>query len=183
VTGKRVMLGVITGAHGVRGEVKVKAFTADPRALARYGALEDEAGGREFKASVRGVARDLAIVRLDGVDTRDAAEALRGVKLYVARAALPKPRRGEIYVSDLEGLDAFDTSGARLGRVARVLNYGAGDVLEIARDDGGELLVPFAKRMVPEVDLAAGRVVVDPPVESDAKPERGAPDSGVGSAP
>ena len=165
---KRVMLGVIAGAHGGRGEVKVKAFTADPRALARYGALEDEAGGRAFKARVRGVARDLVIVRLEGVDTRDAAEALKGVKLFVARAALPAPRRGEIYVSDLEGLDAFDVAGARIGRVARVLNWGAGDVLEIARDDGGELLVPFAKRMVPVVDLDARRVVVDPPVESAA---------------
>jgi 16S rRNA processing protein RimM len=174
---KRVMLGVVAGAHGVRGEVKLKSFTADPRAIVRYGALEDESGARRFAARVRGVARGLVIARLDGIETRDQAEALKGTKLFVARAALPRPRRGEIYVADLEGMEAVDTAGAPLGRIARVLNWGAGDVLEIARPAAEPLLVPFARRMVPEIDLAAGRVVVDPPVETEARAESGAEDA------
>jgi 16S rRNA processing protein RimM len=164
------MLGVVTGAHGVRGEVKVKTFTAEPRSLVRYGALEDESGARRFKARIRGGARGLVIAAFDGVATRDQAEALKGVKLYVARAALPKPKRGEYYIADLVGLAAVNRDGTRLGRVSEVLNYGAGDVLEIARDDGTTLLLPFADRMVPEVDIAAGRIVIEPPQEIVVEP-------------
>ena len=171
-----MLLGVITGAHGVRGEVKLKSFTSDPRAIARYGALEDESGARRFGCRAVGVARGLVIARLEGVDDRDQAEALKGTRLYVARDALPRPRRGEVYVADLEGLQAFDTAGRALGRIARVLNWGAGDVLEIARPDAEPLLIPFAARMVPEVDLAAGRVVIDPPVEVEARVDGASPE-------
>jgi 16S rRNA processing protein RimM len=165
------MLGVVTGAHGVRGEVKVKAFTADPRALARYGALTDASGARSFALQVRGAARGLAIARIEGVDTRDAAEALKGIELFVPRAKLPRPRRGEVYVADLVGLSAVTAAGDEVGRVARVVNYGAGDVLEIERPGQESLLLPFAAPMVGEVDVEAGRVVVDPPAEVEARGE------------
>jgi 16S rRNA processing protein RimM len=166
---RRVMLGVVTGAHGVRGEVKVKSFTADPRALGRYGALSDARGARSFALQVRGSARGLVIARIDGVDTREAAEALKGVELFVSRACLPKPRRGEVYIADLVGLAAVDAAGQPVGRVERVLNYGAGDVLEIARPGQEALLLPFAAPMVGEIDLASGRVVVAPPAEIEAR--------------
>lgn len=175
------MLGVITGAHGVRGEVKVKTFTTDPRALARYGALSDAAGARSFTLAMRGTARGLAIVRIDEIDTRDAAEALKGIELFVARDKLPKARRGEVYIADLIGLAAVTAAGEAVGRVARVLNYGAGDVLEIERQGAETLLLPFAAPMVGDVDIAAGRVVVAPPAEIEARPEDGG-DAGDGEA-
>lgn len=167
------MLGVITGAHGVRGEVKVKTFTADPRALVRYGALSDAPGKRSFQLAMRGTARGLAIARIDGVDTRDAAEALKGVELWVPRDKLPKAKRGEFYIADLVGLAAVTEAGETIGRVARVLNYGAGDVLEIERPGTDTLLLPFAAPMVGEVDVAGGRVFVSPPDEVEARPEPG----------
>lgn len=167
------MLGVITGAHGVRGEVKVKTFTADPRALVRYGVLSDAPGKRSFKLAMRGTARGLAIARIDGVDTRDAAEALKGVELWVPRDKLPKARRGEFYIADLVGLAAVTEAGETIGRVLRVLNYGAGDVLEIERPGADTLLLPFAAPMVGEVDVAGGRVLVSPPDEVEARPEPG----------
>lgn len=163
------MLGVITGAHGVRGEVKVKTFTADPRAIARYGALGDATGTRSFALKLRGSARGLVIAQIAGIDTRDAAEALKGVELFVARDKLPKPRRGEVYIADLVGLAAVTADGTAVGRVARVLNYGAGDVLEIERPGAESLLLPFAAPMVGEVDVAGGHVVVSPPDEIEAR--------------
>lgn len=163
------MLGVITGAHGVRGEVKVKTFTADPRAIARYGALGDASGTRSFALKLRGSARGLVIAEIAGIDTRDAAEALKGVELFVARDKLPKPRRGEVYIADLVGLAAVTADGTTVGRIARVLNYGAGDVLEIERPGAESLLLPFAAPMVGDVDVAGGRVVVSPPDEIEAR--------------
>jgi 16S rRNA processing protein RimM len=165
------MLGVITGAHGVRGEVKVKTFTADPRAIARYGTLSDAAGTRSFALKPRGSARGLVIAAIEGVGTRDAAEALKGVELFVARDRLPRPRRGETYIADLVGLAAVGPDGAAIGRVARVLNYGAGDVLEIERPGAEALLLPFAAPMVGEVEPERGRVFVSPPTEVEARGE------------
>ena len=173
------MLGVITGAHGVRGEVKVKAFTAAPRALMRYGTLADEPGTRSFDLTVRGMARDLVIARIAGVDTRNAAEALKGVKLFVARDKLPKPKRGEVYIADLVGLQAVSPDGVAIGRVTQVMNYGAGDVLEIERPGSDALLLPFAAPMVGDVDVSAGRIVVVPPAEIEVRDE----DSDAGDAP
>lgn len=173
------MLGVITGAHGVRGEVKVKTFTADPRAIARYGALSDAAGTRSFALKPRGSARGQVIAAIDGVDTRDAAEALKGVELFVARDRLPRPRRGETYIVDLVGLAAVAADGTAIGRVTRVVNYGAGDVLEIERPGAEALLLPFAAPMVGDVDIENGRVVVSPPAEIEA---RGGDDDSVAGA-
>jgi 16S rRNA processing protein RimM len=155
----------------VRGEVRIKAFTANPRSIGRYGPVEDETGARQFKLTVRGETKGLVIARLDGVADRNQAEALRGLRLYVPRDKLPKPRRGEWYVADLVGLAVEDTGGTALGKVRSVQNFGAGDVLELERTDGTTEFLPFTKAVVPEVDIEAGRVVIDPPAEIEAREE------------
>lgn len=155
----------------MRGEVRIKAFTENPRAIGRYGPVEDETGARKFKVTVRGETKGLVIARLDGVADRNQAEALKGLRLYVPRDKLPKPKRGEWYVADLIGLAAVDTGGTPLGRVKSVQNFGAGDVIEIERQDGTTEFLPFTKQVVPEVDVAGGKVVIDPPAEIEARAE------------
>ena len=167
--GERLCVGVIAGAHGVRGLVKIKSFTDDPANLTAYGPLTDESGARRYQVAVTGRAKGVLLARIEGVGDRDAARALRGARLYVARAALPEPEDEEYYHADLIGLAVEDRAGAPLGRVAAVQNFGAGDILEIERPDQGTLLVPFTKAAVPLVDPAGGRVVVEPPEEIEAQ--------------
>lgn len=173
---KRLCLGVIVGAHGVRGLVRIKSFTADPAAVGAYGALEDKAGERRFDVRITGQAKGVVLARIGGVDDRDAAEALKGTGLWVARAALPAPEDAEeFYHADLIGLAAEDRQGQAVGSVIAVHTFGETDVLEVAPAAGGEtLMVPFTKASVPEVDVAGGRVVVDPPAEIEPGPEGGA---------
>jgi 16S rRNA processing protein RimM len=168
---KRILVGAIAGAHGVRGEVRIKSFTANPRAIGRYGPVEDETGARSFKLTVRGEVKGLVIARLDGVADRNQAEALKGLRLYVPRAKLPRPRRGEWYVADLIGLAAEDAGGAPLGRVKSVQNFGAGDVIELERTDGATEFLPFTKAVVPAVDIEGGKVVIAPPDEIEVRDE------------
>ena len=165
-----ICLGAIAGAHGVRGLVKIKSFTREPTDLTAYGPLSDETGERRFEFTVTGQAKGLLVARIEGVADRDAAQALRGVRLYVARAALPEPEDAEeFYQADLIGLAAEDPQGRRLGKIAAVENHGAGDYLEIARPQGAPLLIPFTSAAVPLIDLEGGRVVVDPPEEIEAR--------------
>ncbi len=166
---ERLCVGVIAGAHGVRGLVKIKSFTDDPANLTAYGPLTDESGARRYQVAVTGRAKGVLLARIEGVGDRDAARALSGARLYVARAALPEPEDEEYYHADLIGLAVEDRAGAPLGRVAAVQNFGAGDILEIERPDQGTLLVPFTKAAVPLVDPASGRVVVEPPEETEAQ--------------
>jgi 16S rRNA processing protein RimM len=168
---ERLCVGVIAGAHGVRGLVKIKSFTDDPANLTAYGPLTDESGARRYQVAVTGRAKGVLLARIEGVGDRDAARALRGARLYVARAALPESEDEEYYHADLIGLAVEDRAGAPLGRVAAVQNFGAGDILEIERPDQGTLLVPFTKAAVPLVDPAGGRVVVEPPEETEAQPD------------
>jgi len=160
---KRVCVGIITGAHGVQGAVRVRSFTEQPRAVGRYGPLEDESGDRQFELRVSGSAKGVVIARVAGITDRDQAEALRGLHLYLPRAALPEPRREEYYHADLIGLSAELADGTRLGRVRSIHDFGAGDTLEIVRSAGAPAMVPFTRAIVPIVDLTAGRLVVDPP--------------------
>ncbi len=156
-----ILVGVIAGAHGVRGQVRVRSFTADPRALGAYGPLHDEAGKRRFGVTVTGTTKDGVIARIEGVADRDAAAALRGVRLYVARSALPPPVAEEFYHTDLIGLAAERADGTPLGRVVAVRNFG-GDVLEIEPEPTGPaLFVPFTRAAVPVVDIQGGRLVVE----------------------
>ncbi len=168
----RILVGVIAGAHGVRGQVRIRSYTADPADVAAYGPVTDELGSRRFGLSVTGAIKGGVIARIDGVADRTAAEALRGLKLFVARAALPQPADGEFYHADLIGLAAELADGVRYGRVADVQNWGAGDVLEIERPDGRSELLPFTRSVFPQVDLAAGRLLVAPPVLVEAEAER-----------
>ena len=175
---RRVCLGVIAGAHGVRGQVRIKSFTEDPADLTAYGPLGDEAGTRRFEVTLTGRAKGVLVARVAGVSDREGAEALRGTRLYVARAALPEPEEETYYHADLIGLAVEDRNGRPLGKVSAVLNFGAGDVIEIARPEAASLMVPFTRTAVPVVDVAGGRLVVDPPAET---PERDAgPTESVG---
>ena len=160
---KRVCVGAVGAAHGVRGAVRIKSFTATPEDIARYGPLEDESGERHFTLRLTGAAKGVLIARLSGVDDRNRAETLRGLRLYLPRAALPPPEEEEYYHIDLIGLDAVLTDGTLVGEVRAVHDFGAGDTLEIARPEGPPAVVPFTKAVVPEIDLAAGRLVLDPP--------------------
>ncbi|HUT51124.1 MAG TPA: ribosome maturation factor RimM [Alphaproteobacteria bacterium] len=161
----RICLGVVAGAHGVRGALRVKSFAAAPDDIAAYGPLTDEAGRRNFTLRVVGHARGALVIEVDGVNDRNAAEALKGTRFYVARAVLPEPEADEFYHADLIGLRAEDEGGAALGTVRAVHDHGAGALIDIRSQDGAELLVAFTRAAVPVVDLAAGRIVVVPPDE------------------
>ena len=169
-TGKaRVLVGVIAAAHGVRGLVRVKSFTADPKSVASYGELSDEWGQRRFRLILQGQAKEGVIAQIDGVTDRDAAEALKGTKLFVDREALPEiAADDEFYQADLVGLRVESRDGKTLGRVKAVLNFGAGDLLEI-EGEGVSLMLPFTKQVVPLVDLPGGRLVAEPPAEVEAR--------------
>jgi len=158
-------MGVVGAPHGVRGAVRIKSFTDDPGAIASYGALEDESGARCFMLRVIGDAKGdgMVIAKLSGVEDRDRAEALRGLRLYAPRAALPAPAEDEFYHADLVGLAAALADGSKLGTIVAVHDFGAGDMIEVARAEGQPVLVPFTRAAVPLVDIAGGRVVIEPP--------------------
>lgn len=160
----RICVGAIAGAFGVRGEVRLKSFTATPEDIAAYGPLTTEDGETSFTVTLtRPVTGGLG-ARLSGVGTREQAEALRGTTLWAPRDALPSLPDDEFYHADLIGLEVFDPGGQPLGRVRAIYDHGAGDILEITGKQ--TLLLPFTRAAVPTVDLAAGRIVADPP-ESD----------------
>ena len=159
----RICVGAVAGSFGIAGEVRLKSFCAEPAAIASYGPLYTEDGSRSFTIQLtRPVAGGLG-ARMSGVQTKEQAEALKGVSLYVDRARLPKLPDDEYYHSDLIGLEARDTGGVVLGQVTAVHNHGAGDLLEIGGPGRKVVLVPFTLAVVPTVDLASGRVVVDLP--------------------
>jgi 16S rRNA processing protein RimM len=163
-----ICVGAIAGAFGVTGEVRVKSFCAEPAAIASYGPLATEDGARQFVLSgLRPIPQGFAC-RLAGVATREAAEALKGTRLHAPRGRLPSLPDDEFYHADLIGVAVFDTGGAPLGRVRAVLNHGAGDILDIA-DGPRPMLLPFTRLAVPNVDLAAGRIVADPPEETEGE--------------
>lgn len=160
-----VCLGRIVGAHGVRGIARIKSYTAEPDDLTAYGALSDECGTRRFAVTVTGRAKGVLLARIDGVDDRDAAEALVGTELYVAREALPPTEGDEYYHVDLIGLRAETEAGIALGRVSAIHDHGAGPIVEIQPPEGPSALVPFTREQVPRIDIEAGRMVVVAPEE------------------
>lgn len=161
---ERVCVGAITGAFGVRGEVRLKSFTAEPEAVGSYGPLSTEDGTRSFTLRITRPVKGGFAARLSGVTTKEAADRLRGTRLYAPREALPALPDDEFYHADLIGLEVVDTGGVQLGRVHAIMNHGATDLLEL-RVPGhkGTVLVPFTREVVPTVDLGAGRIVLDPP--------------------
>lgn len=170
--GSRICLGVVIGAQGVRGEVRIKTFTDDPEAIGAYGPVTDESGRRQFRiAGLRPGKAGVVVAAIEGITDRNAAEALKGTRLYVARAALPELEADAFYHADLVGLDAWTEDGVLWGRVAAVHNFGAGDILEIAKAGGPTELVPFTREVVPEVDIEAGTLTIVPPGVVEAKGE------------
>ncbi len=167
---KRILVGEFGRAQGVRGEVRIKSYTDDPMALARYAPLSDESGARLYKIlSARPHQGDMIVARIEGVNDRTAAEALTRQKIHAPREALDDDvGEGEFLQSDLVGLSVRDMGGKTIGRVAGIENYGASDLLAIALDGRkGEALLPFSDAFVPSIDIAGGFIVIDPPAGWD----------------
>jgi 16S rRNA processing protein RimM len=173
--GGRLLLGEIGAAHGLRGELRLRSFTQNPADIGRYGPLQDEAGKRQFEIEALRDGPKALIAKFKGVDDRNAAEALAGVKLYAARASLPSAEADEFYYADLIGLEAIGPEGDPLGTVVALHNFCAGDIVELAPADGGPtLLIPFTAATVPEVNIADGYLVLVPPEELAAREDAGA---------
>lgn len=159
-----ICVGSIAGAYGVRGELRIKSFCADPEAIDTYTPLLSEDGSREFKLSLIGPIKQGFNARIVGVDTKEDADALRGTQLWTDRAQLPELPDDEFYYSDLIGLAVFDTGGVRLGAIKNVQEQGAGDLLEIdILNHSDTVFVPFNREFVPLVDLTGLRIIIDPP--------------------
>ena len=157
----------IGAAHGVRGAVKLWTFTEDPLAVTQYGPLATKDGARSFEVATAREAKGHLVATLKGVATREDAERLNGVELYIAREKLPVTGENEYYHADLIGLAAVTAANQSLGRVIAIHNFGAGDIIEIAPPQGATMLLPFTNAVVPSVDLAGGRVVIELPDEID----------------
>lgn len=160
----RICVGAIAGSFGVRGEVRLKSFCADPAALADYAPLETEDGSLSFDVTLTREVKSGFAARLSGIGTKEQADALKGVRLYAPRDRLPSLPDDEFYHTDLMGLTVVDTGGAEIGKVKAVHGNGPVDLLEIvAKGQRETVLMPFTRAIVPTVDLAAGRIVADPP--------------------
>lgn len=159
----QVIVGAIAGSYGVRGEVRLKSFCADPSAIADYAPLTDEAGNSYSVTLTRPIKNGFA-ARLGGVATKEQGDALKGVQLFAPRDRLPAPEEDEYYHADLIGLRVVDTGGTEIGTIRAVMDHGAGDLLEVQGPGlKNTVLLPFTKACVPTVDLAGGKVVADPP--------------------
>jgi len=164
---ERICVAQIGGAHGIRGEVKLKSFTADPLAVKDYGLLESEDGAASFAIEALRPAKGYLVARLRGVRDRNAAEQLTNLRLFVPRERLPPPAADEFYHADLIGLAAVTAAGVEVGTVVAVHNFGAGDILELRPPAGGTtIMLPFTDAFVPRIDIAGGRIVVGPPEEA-----------------
>ena len=155
----------IGAAHGVRGAVKLWTFTEDPLAVKAYGPLLTKDGARQFEVTHAREAKGHLVATLKGIATREDAERLNGIELYIARDKLPATSEDEYYQADLIGLAAVDAANEPLGRVIAIHNFGAGDIIEIAPPHGATMLLPFTNAVVPSVDLEGGRVVIELPKE------------------
>lgn len=160
----RVLLGVVAAPHGVRGLVRIKSFTEDPMAVAAYGPLSDETGKKAYRVEALSASRDAVLARIEGVADRTAAEALRGLRLYVAREQLPEAGEREWYEADLIGLKVVGKDGRDWGKVIAFHDFGAGPLMEVSGGSSASgLMLPFTDEAVPEIDVEGGKVLVDPP--------------------
>ncbi len=157
---KRILIGTVLGPHGVKGDVRVRSFTQEPQALFAFKAVTDESGARSFELKRKGAAKGDFIVAVDGIKDRNAAEALKGLRLFVAREALPKTKKREYYEAELIGLKVADEGGKGLGDVIALHDYGGGPFLEIKPAKGASFMLPFNDTFVPVVDVREGRVTV-----------------------
>jgi 16S rRNA processing protein RimM len=170
---ERICVAQIGGAHGLRGEVRLKSFTADPMAVRDYGPLTTEDGSATFELEAVRPAKGHLIARFRGVGDRSTAERLVNVRLFVPRERLPVPAPDEFYHADLIGLCAVTADGTDIGIVVAIHDFGAGDILELQPRSGGTtIMVPFTAEFVPSVEIASGRIVVLAPGDA-AKHHRG----------
>jgi 16S rRNA processing protein RimM len=168
----QVLVGVIVGAHGIKGEVKLKSFTSDPTSISRYGPLQSSLG-RQFEITKLKAAKDDFIAGLKDISDRNTAEALKGTELFVARGKLPKLKTHEAYAHDLLGLEVVLENGSKLGKLVAMPNYGAGDLLEVAVEDSTEtVLIPFTNAFVPQDDFSNGKIIVNLPEDYLEEGER-----------
>ena len=161
----RVLLGVVAAPHGVRGLVRIRSFTEDPMAIATYGELSDEAGKTRYRVEALSTVKGAVLARIEGVADRTAAEAIRGLRLFVERERLPATGEREWYEADLIGLPAVGRDGRDWGKVIAFHDFGAGRSMEISGGSASRnsVMLPFTDEAVPEVDVEGGKVVVDPP--------------------
>lgn len=170
--GNKVVMGVIGAPHGVRGQVRVKSFTAEPLAIGDYGPLHD-ANGNAYEVADARRAKTVVVVTFTSVKSREAAEKLNGVELFINRDRLPDDalEGDEFYIADLVGLDTVDESGAISGRVVAVHNFGADDMIEVRLKANGRTdMFAFTRAIVPEIDVEAGRLTLVPPGEVIVQP-------------
>ncbi len=163
----------VAGAFGVRGEIRITTFTEDPLALAAYKVLTREDGSPGLTITTARAVKGAVIARALGIDTRDQAEALRGLKLFIAREALPAPDEDEFYHADLIGLSIETTAGEPMGKVKTIQDFGAGDLIEVQPPMGASWWLPFTREAVPEVRLAEGKLIAVRPAEVDGDAEEG----------
>ena len=158
-----VLLAIVTGVRGLKGELRVKSFTAEPSSLSAYGPLWDKEGRKKYQVGVLGESKGQLIAQINGIRNRTEAEGLKGLELYIARDALPLLGEEEFYYTDLIGLQAVSISGEVLGKVSGVENYGAGDIIEITGGPYKGLGVPFNMEFCPKINLEDGVLLIDPP--------------------
>ena len=168
-----IFVAQVGAAHGVKGEVKITTFTADPMAMADYKTLLRQDGSPALAIASARPTKGGIVARLKGVADRNAAEALRGLKLYISRDSLPEPEEDEFYLADLIGLAVETAAGELLGKVKTVQDFGAGDLLEIQPKAGASWWLPFTREAVPEVRLAQGKLIAAPPASLEADPDEG----------
>ena len=164
MSNRKLCVGVITAPRGVRGQVRVKSFTAEPDDIARYAPLTNAEGCTEYRIEIVGHAKGVLLARVEGIRNREAAEALRGVELFVDRDVLPDAKdEDDFYYADLIGLSAVLPDGEIYGTVKAMHDFGAGDMIELSLDGSGNIILPFTKVVVVKVDIANGLIVIDPP--------------------
>ncbi|WP_299828181.1 ribosome maturation factor RimM [uncultured Roseobacter sp.] len=164
MTAEKICVGAIGGAYGVRGELRIKSFCSVPEDIESYSPLATEDGSRMFHLALVRPIKNGFVARIVEVSTKEEADALKGTQLFATRDQLPSLPDDEYYHTDLIGLEVLDTGGTLLGQIKTVLDHGAGDLLEVQRPTSSEtVLLPFTLAAVPTVDLAAGRIIADPP--------------------
>ena len=161
----RVLLGIVAAPHGVRGLVRIRSFTEDPMDIAAYGELSDETGKKQYRVEALSAVKGAVLARIEGVADRTAAEAVRGLRLYVERERLPATGEREWYEADLIGLAAFDRDGRDWGKVMAFHDFGAGRTMEVSGGSASRhsVMLPFTDAAVPEIDVEGGKVTIDPP--------------------
>ena len=159
-----ICVGAITGARGLKGEVRIKSFTNVPTEISSYGDVFEENGRTKYQLRITGQVKGQLLARLNGVENRDAAESLKGTRLYIPKSALPETDEDEFYFADLVGLRADLVDGGYLGKIRGVHDFGAGAILEIIDKESRTVMVPFTRAAVPKVDKIGGKIIVDPPI-------------------